>query len=240
MHRKKAKQFRLIIFVILSHDTTMDKNSIQYIFLDLDGTIIDSVHGITRSAAYALEHFGIHVDDLTTLHKFIGPPLKDSFKEFYQMTDEQADEAIVKYRERYRTKGIFENTLYPGIEQFLKAAAEAGYKLVLATSKPEPFAKKILEYFNLHTWFTFVGGCGLDGSKHAKADVIAYILEELGITDTRKIVMVGDRKHDVLGAATFNIPTVGVLYGYGSAEELTEAGAVDLVKDTEELTRLFS
>ena len=217
----------------------MNHKQIEYIFLDLDGTIIDSVHGITRSAAYALEHFGIHVTDLTTLHKFIGPPLKDSFMDFYQMTSEQADEAIGKYRERYRTKGIYENTLYEGIGHFLQTTAQAGYKLILATSKPEPFAKKILEYFDLAQWFTFVGGCGLDGSKHAKADVISYILEENKITDTQKIVMIGDRKHDVLGAAAFHIPTIGVLYGYGSAEELTDAGAICLAQDTEALTRLF-
>lgn len=217
----------------------MNYKTAKYIFLDLDGTIIDSVEGITRSAAYALEHFGIHVTDLSTLHKFIGPPLKDSFRDFYQMNDEQAEEAVAKYRERYRVKGIFENTLYPGIGDFLEKTFKAGYKLILATSKPEPFAKKILEYFNLLQWFTFVGGCGLDGSKHSKADVIAYILEENQISDTRDIIMIGDRKHDVLGAAAFNIPTVGVLYGYGNAEELTRAGAVHLVKDIQELSSLF-
>lgn len=217
----------------------MKIGNIRYILFDLDGTIIDSVEGITRSAAYALSFFGIEVTDLTTLHCFIGPPLKDSFKEFYNMSDAEADRAVEKYRERYRNKGIYENTLYTGIEDFLKEMHEAGYKLLLATSKPEPFARKILAYFELDQWFTYIGGCGLDGSRHAKADVIAYVLKENGITDMRQVVMIGDRKHDVIGAAEFGIPTIGVLYGYGSAEELRSAGASWLAEDVDGLRKLL-
>lgn len=211
----------------------------KYIFLDLDGTITDPMIGITRCVEYALNHFNIHVDDLKELCPFIGPPLSDSFKEFYHFTDEQATIAIAKYRERFTDTGIFENKLYDGMKEFLELARQQGKILMLATSKPEVFAKRILEHFQLTEYFTFVGGSRFDGSLHTKADVINYVLKANSITDLSSVVMVGDRKHDIIGAKSTGIDSVGVLYGYGDREELALAGADYIVEDIAGLRRLL-
>ena len=147
----------------------------KYLLFDLDGTITDSETGITRCVEYALNHFGIQVNDLRELPPFIGPPLLDSFKDFYNFTDEQAIIATDKYRERYADKGILENELYPGIKELLADAQKNGRTVILATSKPEIFAKRILNHFGLSNYFSFVAGSGLDGSLHTKTDVINYI-----------------------------------------------------------------
>lgn len=210
-----------------------------YILLDLDGTITDPMEGITKSVAFALNHFGIEVDDIRELCPFIGPPLIDSFKEFYQFTDEQAREAVAKYRERFATTGIFENKLYEGMTDFLERATQQGYTLMLATSKPFVFATRILKYFEIGKYFAFVGGSGLDGSLPTKTDVIRYVLEENKLDDLSKVVMIGDRKHDIFGAKEAGIDSIGVLYGYGSREELTNAGADRIVKNLGELKEVL-
>ena len=199
----------------------------QYLFFDLDGTVTDPMQGITRSVAYALNHFGIVVNDLRELCPFIGPPLKDSFIEFYQFTEVQAEEAVKKYRERYSETGLYENEVYPGMAELLEQARRKGYQLMMATSKPDVFAGLIL------------GGSGLDGSRHTKADVIEYVIRENGITDLSKVVMIGDRKHDIIGAKAVGIDSIGVLYGYGDREELMTAGADYIVEDIEELMSLL-
>ncbi len=205
------------------------------ILMDLDGTIIDSMPGITRSAQYALRHFGIQVDDLDELRPFIGPPLKYSFMEFYGFSDAQADAAVQKYRERYAVKGVHENTLYNGMEHFLEHMTRCGKTCLLATSKAAHFAEQILTELHLRQYFALVGGSGLDGSRDTKADVIRYVLDEQGITDTSAVVMVGDRKYDVIGARQVGVDSIGVLYGYGSREELEQAGATCIVRDVREL-----
>lgn len=211
----------------------------DYLLFDLDGTITDSESGITRCVEYALNHFGIQVNDLRELSRFIGPPLLDSFKDFYHFTDEQAAIATAKYRERYTDKGIYENELYPGIKELLAEAVRQGKTVILATSKPEVFARRILDYFELSSYFSFVAGSGLDGSLHTKTDVINYILQSNNITDLSAVVMIGDRKHDIIGAKNAGIDSVGVLYGFGDYDELAQAGATYIVKDMEELRNLL-
>lgn len=211
----------------------------NYLLFDLDGTITNSETGITRCVEYALNYFGIQVSDLHDLLPFIGPPLLDSFKEFYHFTDEQAVIATEKYRERYKDKGIYENELYPGFEELLAQARQNGKTVILATSKPEIFAKRILDYFKLSDYFSFIAGSGLDGSLHTKTDVINYILQSNKIADLSSVVMIGDRKHDIIGAKNVGIDSIGVLYGFGDYDELSEAGATHIVKDIAELRNLL-
>lgn len=211
----------------------------KYLLFDLDGTITDSETGITRCVAYALNYFGIQVNDLRELSPFIGPPLLDSFKDFYNFTDEQATVAVAKYRERYADKGILENELYPGIEELLADAQKNGKTVILATSKPEIFAKRILDHFGLSDYFSFVAGSGLDGSLHTKTDVINYILQSNQITNLESVVMIGDRKHDIIGAKNVGIDSIGVLYGFGDYKELSDAGADHIAEEIPALRKLL-
>ncbi len=210
----------------------------MYYFMDLDGTVTDSKEGITKSVAYALRRFGISVDNLDTLEVFIGPPLADSFREYYGFDEEQAAAAVEAYREYFRAQGIFENVLYDGMRELLEHVTERGVKVVLATSKPEPFAKQILEYFDLLKYFSFVAGSTLDGKRSRKGDVIRYALESIGIAP-QEAVMIGDRKHDVIGAKENKMKSVGVLYGYGDRAELEAAGADWLAEDVRGLEVLL-
>lgn len=208
-----------------------------HLFLDLDGTLSDSAPGIVRSAQHALEAFGIHVDNLDDLLCFVGPPLEESFQEFYHLTPSQADEAVKVYRRRYEKIGVYENALYPGIPQFLDKARQAGKVLMVATSKPQRMADLVLSHFGIADRFAFVGGRE-DSSRRTKEEVIRYVMKENGLTRTEDIVMIGDRKHDVLGAKAVGLDSVGVLYGYGSRDEFQAAGAtyiVDTLKELEEL-----
>lgn len=207
----------------------------QYFLFDLDGTVTDPGEGITNSVMYALQKFGIHERDRRKLYRFIGPPLADSFREFYGFSPARAKEGIKFYREYYSEKGIFENKLYPGIEDMVKRMKEDSKTLVLATSKPEFFAGQILEYFHLDSYFTFVAGATMDENRVKKGDVIAYALEQCSITDKRKALMIGDRKHDIQGAKENGLDSMGVLYGYGSREELETAGADYLAETVEDI-----
>lgn len=202
----------------------------QYILFDLDGTLTDPGIGITNSVAYALEKYNITVEDRTELYKFIGPPLQDSFMEFYGFSEMESKKAVEYYREYFRDKGIFENEVYEGIPELLQTLKGAGKQVILATSKPEEFARQILEHFDLIQYFDFVAGATMDGSRSEKADIIQYALDKCMIKDTSKVIMVGDRKHDIIGAAKNKLPAIGVLFGYGSEEELRNAGAKYLAR----------
>ena len=204
-----------------------------HIFFDLDGTLTDPGLGITKSVAYALERYGIHVDDLKTLYPFIGPPLVDSFMRYYDFTATDARDAVDVYREYFADRGIFENEVYPGIPALLARLREAGLKLVMATSKPEGFAERIAEHFGIAEYFDCIAGAAMDETRTQKWEVIEYALDRCGVTDRDAVLMVGDREHDVLGAARCGIRTLGVLYGYGSEAELTEAGACAVVPTVE-------
>ena len=212
----------------------------KYILFDLDGTIIDPKIGITSSVAYALEKFNIHVENLDNLCKFIGPPLKDSFMDFYSFSEEDAEKAVLYYRERFQEKGIYENFLYNNFEELLINLKKQNKTLLIATSKPTVFAEKILEYFNLRKYFDYVGGSNFDGTRAAKVEVILHVLKENSIEDLSEAIMVGDRKHDIIGAKKAGLQSIGVLYGYGDYEELTACGADYIVKNVEELSNLLS
>ena len=211
----------------------------QYLLFDLDGTITDSQLGITRSAAYALERFGIHIDDPASLTFFVGPPLHDTFMQKYGFSDEDATEAVAVYREYYRDKGIFENEVYPGIPELLRDLKAAGRTVILATSKPAVFARRILDYFSLSQYFDYLSGCELDGTRSKKDEVIEYALELAGITDRSQCVMIGDREHDIIGAGKTSLASLGVLYGYGDRTELEAAGADVIAKDVDELRSIL-
>lgn len=210
----------------------------KYLLFDLDGTLTDPKEGITNSVAYALEYFGIKVEDKDTLIPFIGPPLTDSFMEFYGFSREQAAEAVEKYREYFSDRGIFENRVYEGILSLMKELKEAGKISILATSKPTVYAGKIVEKFGLAEYLTDIQGSELDGTRVKKEEVIRYAMEVNGI-DPADVIMVGDRKHDIEGAHGAGIPVIGVLFGYGSEEELTLAGADYLAENVEALRRLL-
>ena len=210
------------------------------ILFDLDGTLVDSGLGITNSVTYALKKYGIEVADRISLYKFIGPPLHKSFEMFYDFSPEKAMEAVEYYREYYREKGVFEVTVYEGMEDTLKNLTSLGKTLIVTTSKPEYFAKQVLEYIGLAKYFKMIAGSNLDGTRTAKAEVIRYAFEQCNITDLSKVIIVGDREHDVLGAEKIGIDSVGVLYGYGSEEELKNAGATYLAKTPADiLNQLF-
>ena len=192
----------------------------KYILFDLDGTLTDPKIGITKSVQYALEKNDIEVESIRELEKFIGPPLKDSFMQFYSFDDQRAVEAIEHYREYFKDKGIYENEVYKGIEALLCKLRSKGCIIAVATSKPTVFAKRIIEYFSLEKYFDIVVGSNLDGTRVDKAVIISFTINKLKIEELEQTVMIGDRKHDIIGALKNNVDSIGVVYGYGTLEEL--------------------
>lgn len=205
----------------------------KYVLFDLDGTLTDSREGIINSVIYALDYFGIVVESRESLRPFLGPPLVDSMKKYYNFDQASAELAVEKYREYFSEKGLLENQVYPGIPKLLERLQAEGYVLMVATSKPELYTNRILEHFDLAKYFTFVGGATMDQTRVRKDDVIRYVLEQNGLTDRRpEVVMVGDRSNDVQGARDNGIEVIGVLYGYGDREELADADYIaEQVKD---------
>ena len=198
----------------------------EYIFFDLDGTISDSAPGIIGSVLYALDKMGVSEKHEESLTKFVGPPLTESFTKYYGFQGEALDMAVKTFREYYREKGIFENSMYEGIPETLKKLLEGGRRLAVATSKPEPFARIIIDRYGISDCFEFIAGSTIDETRTKKDEVISYALETLGIGDPKTVLMVGDRSHDVLGAKKHGLDCLGVLYGYGSRAELEDAGAL--------------
>jgi phosphoglycolate phosphatase len=211
----------------------------QYFLFDLDGTLTDPGIGITNSVAYALKKFDIEVADKSELFKFIGPPLQNSFQEYYNFTEEQSALAIQYYREYFKDKGIYENIVYDGVIELLSTLKRENKSIILATSKPQEFAIRILDYFELSKYFDSIVGATMDGSRSDKADVIRYALEENKITNLSQVLMIGDRKHDIIGAKKNYIASVGVLFGYGSRVELETAGANYIVEKPLEIVRFL-
>ncbi len=192
----------------------------QTILFDLDGTLTNPALGITNSLAYALEKFNIEVTDKKELYRFIGPPLQDSFENFYHFSKEDSLKAVDFYRDYFRHKGLYENEVYQGIPDLLERLKAQGKKLLVATSKPERFARQILKHFELFDYFDLVAGASMDGSRRLKGDVIAHALTSAQIADPSSAIMIGDRKHDIIGAKENNLDAIGVLYGFGNREEL--------------------
>jgi len=210
----------------------------KYILFDLDGTLTDPGIGITNSVMYALNKFGIEVDDRASLYKFIGPPLLESFQKFYGFSKEESELGLKYYREYFKPKGLYENEVYEGIETLLLELKKSEKKLIVATSKPEEFAIEILRHFHLDDYFDYVAGASMDQKRAKKADVITYALECFGITDKSSVVMIGDREHDILGAKENGLKSIGVLYGYGDYEELSGAGADYIVENPEDILKI--
>ena len=209
-----------------------------HILFDLDGTLTNPFEGITNSVLYALRKCGIEEQDRGKLAAFIGPPLIASFRDFYGMTLEDARRAVGFYREYYSECGIFENAVIEGIPALLEALSAKGLRLSVATSKPEPFAERIISHFALDKFITRVFGASLDETRIEKSEVIAYALKEGGIPPETAL-MVGDRKHDIAGAKANNIASLGVLFGFGSREELERAGADAIARTPEEVLSLI-
>ncbi|HEM2651185.1 TPA: HAD family hydrolase [Streptococcus suis] len=210
----------------------------QTILFDLDGTLTDSGQGILNSVAYALEKMGIEEPDTANLNRFIGPPLYESFSRFYQLSPEDTQSAVDAFRVYFKEKGMFENQLYPGIIPLLEELRTAGKTLVIATSKPEIFAKQILEHFGIAHYFDVIAGASLDSSRISKADVIGYAINQLEAFP-KHAVMIGDREHDIEGAHMHQLPAIGVLYGYGNKQEFEKAGATMIVETVQDLKRVL-
>lgn len=205
------------------------------VLFDLDGTLIDPKEGITTSVQFALKKMGVTIDNLDELESFIGPPLQLSFMEQYGFSDEEAIKAIEFYRERYKPIGIYENTVYEGIVSLLKQLKETGCKLAIATSKPTVFAKNIAVHYDFAQYFDVIVGSELDGTRTLKAEVIEEALRQLGNPATESCVMIGDRKYDIIGAMTTKLDSVGVIYGYGTEQELEQANATFIVQTVKQL-----
>ena len=209
----------------------------EYILFDLDGTLTDPKIGITSSVQYALRAFGIDEPNLDKLEPFIGPPLSDSFMEFYGFTPEQANAAIEKYRERFDHQGIYENEMYEGIDKMLSKLKESGKMLAIASSKPTPLVIRVLEHFHIKEYFDYIVGSELDGRRGKKEEVVEEALrlmvpKTLGTQERKaRVAMVGDRKFDVEGAKAHGLTSVGVSFGYAPSGELKAAGA-DYIVDT--------
>ena len=208
------------------------------VFFDLDGTLTDSGPGITASVAYALEKLGTEPPAREALRRFIGPPLLQSFARFCGFDEAKCREAVRLYREYFTAGGMFENSVYPGIPEALAELRAAGFRLAVATSKPELFSREIVAHFGLAGCFEAVCGAAMDETRTEKADVLRYALDTLGVK-AEESLMVGDRAHDVLGAKALGVPCVGVLWGYGSREELTAADAAALAETPAELAALL-
>lgn len=211
----------------------------QYILFDLDGTLTDSAEGIVNSVLHALEKKGIDEPDREKLLGFVGPPLSDSFMRYYGMTREEAAEMTPLYREYFSARGWQENQVYNGIPQVLETLQAQGKHLIVATSKPETFARRIIEHFSLDSYFDLVCGSTLDGRITTKGQVIDYVISQIGREHLDQMIMVGDREHDVIGARENGLPCIGVLYGYGSRQELEDAGAMAICPDVEQLPEVL-
>lgn len=204
----------------------------NYVFFDLDGTIINTGEGVMTSVKYSLEKLGVDIPDYEDFRRFVGPPLLVSYKEFYGMDEEKAREAVRLYREFYSEKGLLMGHPYEGVMDTFKKIKDMGIKLAVATSKPEAYSVEIAKHFGFYEYFDAICGATFDGTRDNKADVINYAFDTLEISGDNHsdVLMVGDRKFDIIGAKTFGMTSVGVLYGYGSKEEFEEAGADFIVE----------
>lgn len=213
----------------------------RYILFDLDGTLTESGPGIVRSVRYGIEKMGFEVPSEEILQTFVGPPLVESLMIHCKISKAEALQTIDCYREYYTSKGMFENSVYDGVEKMLEALKESDRKLAVATSKPEVYARRILEYFHLDGYFDVVCGATFDERRVEKADIISDVLREFAITEAQKkdVLMVGDRLHDICGAKKNGIDSLGVLFGYGGREELEQAGADYLAASAPEAAQMI-
>ena len=210
---------------------------ITYLLFDLDGTLTNPQEGITKCVQHALRAFGIEEPDLEKLIPFIGPPLIQSFMEFYNMSEEDARKAVAVYRERFSTVGLFENFPYPGIADMLAELKAQGKILAVASSKPTIYVRRILEKFELAPYFDVIEGSNLDGTRVDKKEVIAEVLSQLDNPSADDLLMIGDRKFDVIGAREMGFGCVGVRFGFAAPDELEQSGAVYIADTVHDLHR---
>lgn len=210
----------------------------RFVLFDLDGTLTDPAEGIIGGVRHALVSAGLPIPDRATLESFIGPPLIGRFMEVCGVTEEQARGLLAAYRDYFVPRGMFENRPYPDTAAMLDAVRAAGMTCAVATSKPEPFAVRILDHFGLSGRFACICGSTLDETRTGKDEIIAYALSRLAASP-EEAVMVGDRRYDVEGAAKCGLPCIGVLYGYGSRAELCAAGAAALADSPGRLAGLL-
>lgn len=210
-----------------------------WFLFDLDGTLTDSGEGVMKSVRYALDRMGFPNEPDSALRRFIGPPLHDSFIDFYGFSREKAFEAVETMRERYRTKGVYENTMFPGMQAMLEKLCKAGAKLCVATSKPLYFTEIILRQHGVDKWFTHVVGANLDGSMTDKTEVVREVLRRIEGDGGGQAYMIGDRKFDMIGAKNCGIPGIGVYFGYAEPGELEAAGAQYIAQDVPALEKIL-
>ena len=209
---------------------------------DLDGTLTDPKRGLTSAFAYALRKHDIDFGSIDSLTKFIGPPLRESFKEEYDLSEADADSALFLFREYFGVYGWWDNELYEGIPELLSDLRAAGKKIVLATSKPEVYSSRILKLFGIAEYFDFAEGASFDSSRERKCDVLDYALAAVGVTtseDKLGAVLVGDTKYDIEGARICGVDSIGVLYGYGAEQELSHEGATHIARTVADVRRLL-
>ncbi len=207
----------------------------KYLLFDLDGTLIDTTEGVLKSAQNALKFFDIYVET-EKLMNFFGPPLKYSFSNLYGLSDNDADEAIKIYNERYNKLGYVESRIFPEMALLLPKLKEAGYILGVATSKPQDQAEEMLKFHSLSCYFDFISGSNADGSISTKDEVIEEALKHFGITDARnEVLMIGDMKYDIIGAKRTGIDSFGIYTGTASEDDLENEGADYVAYDFEEL-----
>ena len=209
------------------------------IAFDLDGTLTDPASGLVKSFAYALDRMGIDYGDRSSLVQFIGPPLYSEWKRLYRLSDEEADRALRTFREYFAEYGWWDNRLYDGIPEMLSALRAAGKTLLVATSKPEHFAKDILKLFHIDVYFDFVAGALTEKIRETKAEVLSYALDAFPDIPRERCILVGDRRYDAEGAALCGIDSLGVLYGHGSREELLSSGFTALAETVGDVARLL-
>lgn len=212
----------------------------SYILFDLDGTLTDPKEGITKSVQHALRHFGIDVENPDDLVFFIGPPLIDAFMEAYGFSEEEANTALMVYRERFSSVGLYENRVYEGVPEMLRELRSAGKKLLVASSKPEPYVRRILDHFALTDAFDEIVGGSMDEKLCAKPEIIREAMRRMTANlhwdgNRRDLLMVGDRRHDVEGAKVNQVDCLGIYTGFGEAGELEKAGADYIVHSVAEM-----
>jgi len=210
------------------------------ILFDLDGTLTDPKVGITKSVQFALAKLGIDEPNLEKLTPFIGPPLDVSFQQFYAFNSSEVEQAVAYYRENFMKSGMYENVIYEGISELLKFLKDKSKQLVVATSKLTVFAEQILNHFEIDQFFDHVVGSNLDGSRSNKAEIVEYAISKYSGSPKSDFIMVGDRKYDIIGANENGIDSIGVMYGYGTQEELAQANATYMIDTVEELFNLLS
>lgn len=223
--------------IVYNGSTQMKKY--DAILFDMDGTLIDSKIGMTKAIQYSLAKYNIRADDLKSLERFIGPELYKSFRKYFSFNEKKAWEAVLFFREYYSEKGIFEAEVYPGIPELLELLYRQRKKLIVATSKQTDYAERILEYFQLKKYFYFVAGSNFDRTRIDKSEVIEYALSQVSAYSPDKVVMVGDRKYDIVGAKNNSIDSVGVGYGYGTREEIQQINPTYRVNTVSDLQKLL-